>query len=325
MNENKLCSHHNYSNADYANIRLVPRERTVASRQECNPATHFGNHLFKLPAFPANMESVLNEQLAVQIAQKGYFYVMHRYGINNVEFIKYMQKHKCFSSITIGNKEKDYELLTELDRLHLHPDYITIDVAYAYYEGICEMIRFIKQKFPNTFLIVGNIATVIAAEQLVEAGADALKVGIGPGYVCTTKLITGFSTSGWHLSACAEIKQAVSVPLILDGGARCPGDIAKAIHYGATMVMAGSLFSGFIENPGIIVQQEGISYKEFYGTTSQHSHNHSVFVEGRKVLVPLKGSIWAYFTSLENALKSSISYAGGNDITSLLYCTCKRI
>ena len=197
MNDTKtICSHNNYQNADYYNIRLVPRERTVASRQECETKITFGHKTFTVPVFPANMESLLDPKLAVQIAQKGYFYVMHRYGIDNIEFIRFMQSHECFSSITIGNKETDYKLLHQLKNLDLTPDYLTIDVAYAYYQGIVEMVSFIKKTFPNTFVIVGNIATVAAAKQLVKAGADALKVGIGPGYVCTTKLITGFSTSG---------------------------------------------------------------------------------------------------------------------------------
>src|SRR5699024_5451103 len=150
------------------------------------------------------------------------------------------------------------------------PEYVTIDIAHGHAKSVINMIKHIKKHLPETFVIAGNVATPEAVRELENAGADATKVGIGPGKVCTTKLKTGFGTGGWQLAALWWCAKAARKPLIADGGIRDHGDIAKSIRFGASMVMIGSLFAGHEESPGKTVEVDGEMYKEYYGSASEH-------------------------------------------------------
>ena len=130
------------------------------------------------------------------------------------------------------------------------------------------MIQHIKKELPDTFVIAGNVGTPEAVRELENAGADATKVGIGPGKVCITKVKTGFGTGGWQLAALRWCAKAARKPIIADGGIRTHGDIAKSIRFGASMVMIGSLFAGHIESPGKTIEVDGEHFKEYYGSAS---------------------------------------------------------
>lgn len=152
------------------------------------------------------------------------------------------------------------------------------------------MIRHIKTNLPDSFIIAGNVGTPEAVRELENAGADATKVGIGPGKVCITKLKTGFGTGGWQLAAVRWCAKAATKPIIADGGIRDHGDIAKSIRFGATMVMIGSLFAGHIESPGKIVEIEGKPYKEYFGSASEFQKGARKNVEGKNYTFLLKAA-----------------------------------
>ncbi|MNT31744.1 GMP reductase [compost metagenome] len=178
------------------------------------------------------------------------------------------------------------------------------------------MIRFIKREFPDSFLIGGNIATAEAARELQEWGCDAIKAGIAGGRVCITKNKTGF-----HRPMVATVRDcaaAVTVPVIADGGIVEHGDVAKALACGASMVMAGSLFAGYDESAGEIVEIDGKHYKEYFGSASQFNKGEYKNVEGKKILVEYKGSIARLLLELQEDLQSSVSYAGGRELSALL-------
>ena len=162
-------------------------------------------------------------------------------------------------------KKADYDTVDQLLAANLIPEYITIDIAHGHADSVKNMIGYLKEKLPASFVIAGNVGTPEAIIDLENWGADATKVGIGPGKVCITKLKTGFGTGGWQLSALKWCARVATKPIIADGGIREHGDIAKSIRFGATMVMIGSMLAGHEESPGQTVEVEGKLFKEYYG------------------------------------------------------------
>ncbi|MBN3490458.1 GMP reductase [Acholeplasma equirhinis] len=303
---------------DYEDIQLIPSKCIVKSRSECDTSIQFGKVTFKLPVVPANMGTIIDENLAKWLARNGYFYIMHRFEEEKrIPFMQEMIKEGLYTSISVGVKPKEYDFVLELKRLNLIPDYITIDVAHGHAETVIEMIHFIKEHLPESFLIAGNVATPEAVRELENAGADATKIGVGPGKVCITKVKTGFGTGGWQLAALSRCSKAARKPLIADGGIRTHGDIAKSIRFGASMIMIGFLFAGHEESPGRTLEINGEKMKEYFGSASEYQKGERINVEGKKILIPYKGKIEDTLKEMREDLQSSISYAGGKDIEAI--------
>lgn len=172
-----------------------------------------------------------------------------------------MQNEGLFASISVGVKDNEFKFVEELASESLVPEYITIDIAHGHSDSVINMIKHIKTYLPESFVIAGNVGTPEGVRELENAGADATKVGIGPGRVCITKIKTGFGTGGWQLAALNICSKAARKPIIADGGLRTHGDIAKSIRFGASMVMIGSLFAAHEESPGETVELEGKNIK----------------------------------------------------------------
>jgi len=309
---------------DYDNILLLPRKCRVDSRSECDAGVDFGPRRFRIPVVPANMKTVVSEPICIWLAQNGYFYVMHRFDLDNIAFVKDMKARGLYASISLGVKKPDYDTVDQLVALGLAPEYITIDIAHGHADSVKNMITYLREKIPSTFIIAGNVATPEAVIDLENWGADATKVGIGPGKVCITKLKTGFGTGGWQLSALKWCARAATKPIIADGGIRDHGDIAKSVRFGATMVMIGSLFAGHEESPGQTVEVDGRLYKEYYGSASDFNKGEYKHVEGKRILEPIKGKLANTLIEMEQDVQSSISYAGGKklmDIRKVNYVT----
>ncbi len=303
---------------DYEDIQLIPAKSVVKSRSECDTTVTFGNHSFKLPVVPANMQTIIDEKIAIFLAENGYFYIMHRFEPEKrLDFIKDMQSRGLYASISVGVKEEEYKFIQQLSYEQIAPEYITIDIAHGHSNAVIEMIQHIKKYIPQSFVIAGNVGTPEAVRELENAGADATKVGIGPGKVCITKIKTGFGTGGWQLAALRWCAKAASKPIIADGGIRTHGDIAKSIRFGATMVMIGSLFAGHEESPGETCEKDGKRYKEYFGSASEFQKGEKKNVEGKRMLVEHKGSLNDTLIEMEQDLQSSISYAGGNKLDAI--------
>jgi IMP dehydrogenase len=207
-------------------------------------------------------------------------------------------------------------------------DVIVVDTAHGHSEGVMERVRWIKSTFNGIQVIAGNIATGEAAHDLVQAGADAVKVGIGPGSICTTRMVAGVGVP--QLTAIANVAAALAggdVPLIADGGVRYSGDIAKAVAAGAHAVMIGSLFAGTEESPGEVELYQGRSYKSYrgmgsLGAMSQQQGSRDRYFQGETTeleklvpegiegRVPYKGSLTAVIHQLTGGLRASMGYTG---------------
>ena len=296
---------------DYDNILLLPRRCVVNSRRECDPSVEFGGRSFRLPVVPANMKTVVDEKTAEFLASHGYFYIMHRFDLDNVTFAGAMRAKGLFVSISLGVKDTDSATVDALAASGVGADYITIDIAHGHANSVKTMIGHIKDKLPKTFVIAGNVGTPEGVIDLEHWGADATKIGIGPGKVCITRMKTGFGTGAWQLSALKWCARVATKPIIADGGIREHGDIAKSIRFGASMVMVGSLFAGHEESPGTTVEVNGKLFKEYYGSASEFNKGVKSFVEGKRILEPIKGKLADTLTEMEEDLQSSVSYAGG--------------
>ena len=303
---------------DYEQVQLIPAKCIVQSRSQCDTSIQFGPRTFKIPVVPANMQTVLNEELAEKLAENGYFYIMHRFEPHKrLDFIKKMNEKGLYASISVGVKPEECDFIDEVKASGELVDYITIDIAHGHAQSVIKMIKYIKQQLPNVFVIAGNIATPEAVRDLENAGADATKVGVGPGRVCITKIKTGFGTAGWQLAAIRLCAKAARKPIIADGGIRTNGDIAKSIRFGASMVMIGSLLAAHEESPGEEVMQNGQKYKEYFGSASEFQKGEYKNVEGKKILIESRGSLFNTLKEMQEDLQSSISYAGGKDLEAI--------
>ena len=293
---------------DYSDISLKPKRCIVESRSDCDTSVSFGNRKFDMPIYASNMKSVVDVETCKFFAQNNWFYTMHRFGISNIDFILEMNKEDLFRSISVGINEDSYNELNRIYQECLFIDYITIDVANAWSDKTKAMVKFIKKKFPDTFLIVGNIATAEALRDIQEWNIDAAKIGIAAGKVCITKNKTGI-----HRKIVSTIENCCAVakiPLIADGGIKEHGDVAKALCCGATMIMAGSLFGGYDQSAGNIIEIGDRSYKEYYGSASKYNKDEYKNIEGKKILIDYKGNMTKLLKELKEDLQSSISYLG---------------
>ena len=208
-------------------------------------------------------------------------------------------------------------------------DALVVDTAHGHSAGVIERVRWVKQNFPQVDVIGGNIATGAAARALVEAGADAVKVGIGPGSICTTRIVTGVGVPQiMAIDAVAQALKGTGVPLIADGGVRFSGDLAKAIAAGADTVMMGSAFAGTEEAPGEVILYQGRTYKSYRGMgsigamqkgsadryfqdgPSNNPNTTKLVPEGIEGQVPYKGSVVAIIFQMAGGLRASMHYCG---------------
>lgn len=303
---------------DYEDIQLIPNKCIVNSRSECDTSVTLGKNTFRMPVVPANMQTIIDDKIAEFLAENGYFYIMHRFDEEaRIPFIKKMQAKGLITSISVGVKPGEYTFIETLAKEKLIPDYITIDIAHGHANSVINMIQHIKKHLPDSFVIAGNVGTPEAVRELENAGADATKVGIGPGKVCITKIKTGFGTGGWQLAALRWCSKAARKPIIADGGIRTHGDIAKSVRFGAAMVMIGSLFAGHEESPGETKVENGIVYKEYFGSASEFQKGERKNVEGKKIWIQHKGSLKDTLIEMQQDLQSSISYAGGKDLEAI--------
>jgi len=317
----------------FDDVTLVPKYSSILPSETITSTKISHNLNLQIPLMSSAMDTVTESKMAIALSKSGGIGVIHRnLSIQKqIREVKKVKKNNFPVGAAIGVNPKDIEKVYKL--LEAKVNLIVIDTAHGHTQKVLSMIKKIKKKFKKSTLCAGNIATGKAAKFLADAGVDIVKVGIGPGSICTTRLVTGIGVP--QLSAILEVKKALKnykTSIISDGGIKFSGDIAKAIAAGADAVMIGSLFSGTIESPGKTFKYKGKLYKNFRGMGSvgamsvgsadryyqEKFKNTSKYVpEGVEGIVKFKGSVNKIIYNLIGGLKSSMGYLGAKTIKDL--------
>ena len=296
----------------YDDIYLVPKYSELASRSEADTSVEFGKYKFRLPIIPSNMRGSINVDWAKWLSQNWYFYVMHRFDGVTVPFVKKANDENWnFISISTGVNAESLEDLVLIKNEGFRVDYITIDVAHGHHIKVKKRIQEIRNIFGNSvYIIAGNTSTPQSTVDLEDWGADATKCLIGTGSACSTKYQTGFHVPSF--SCLLDCSYVAKKPIIADGGAKHYGDIAKAFVGGASMVMSGGMFASCSDSPAPEVNGK----KHYCGNASATAKGRKIHVEGFDLHLEDAGiSLEERLNEIKQALQSSISYAGGNDLS----------
>ena len=318
----------------FDDVSMVPKYSKVLP-SEVNTSIKLSNNLtLRIPLLSSAMDTVTESKMAIAIAKAGGIGVIHRnLDIKKqIQEIRKVKKQKLLVGAAVG--AGPLELKRAQAILEENIDLIVVDTAHAHSKKVAEIIKIIrKMKTKKTTLCAGNIATAEAARFLIKLGVDIVKVGIGPGSICTTRLVAGIGVP--QLSAIIEVKKGVKnnkIKIISDGGIKYSGDIAKALSAGADAVMIGSLFAGSLEAPGKLIKKNGKLYKSFRGMGSVGAMNKgsadryfqtkqidvSKYVpEGVEGFVKYKGDVKSIIYKLIGGLKSSMGYLGAKKVTLL--------
>jgi len=318
----------------FDDVTLAPNYSEVLPSEVSTKTILSKNLVLEIPLLSSAMDTVTESKMAIAIAKAGGIGIIHR----NLDIkkqiseIKKVQSKNLIVGAAVGAGPKELKRAETI--LKENVDLIVVDTAHGHTKKVAEIIKKIKKKKSNqTALCAGNVATAEAAKFLVKLGVDIIKVGIGPGSICTTRLVAGIGVP--QLSAILEAKKGVKnkkVSIISDGGIKFSGDIAKALAAGADAVMIGSLFAGTVEAPGKIIKKNGQLYKNFRGMGSvgamnkgsadryfqKIQKNTSKYVpEGVEGLVKFKGNVEKIIYKLIGGLKSSMGYLGSKKIINL--------
>jgi GMP reductase len=298
----------------YDNICLRPNYSDLPSRSEADTTVNFLGQNYNLPIIPANMVSVIDAKIARFLSENGYFYIMHRFSNTDQFFVrnfvgKANDENWRLISISTGVNEGSHWDINAIRVNNWRVDVICVDVAHGWHSKVETTIKHIKDKLPTVKVIAGNVVTARACEDLEKWGADAIKIMIGSGSICSTRYVTGFYIP--HASCIIECAGATMLPLIADGGIKHCGDITKALVLGADMVMSGFLFASCIDSPAKIVNGK----KQYFGSTSFQAKGENTHIEGKLLEIDQGITYAEKLEEIRQGLSSAISYAGGNNLS----------
>ncbi len=318
----------------FDDVTLAPNYSEILP-SEADTTVSLTNHLkLKIPLLSSAMDTVTESKMAIAIAKAGGIGVIHRnLDIKTqVSEIRKVKKYSLKVGAAVGASEKEFIRAKEI--INEGVDLIVVDTAHGHTKKVGEIIKYIKKSKNNKIaLCAGNIATPEAAKFLIKLGVDIIKVGIGPGSICTTRLVAGIGVP--QLSAILAVRNGIKnkkVKIISDGGIKYSGDLAKAFAAGADAVMIGSLFAGTNETPGKLIKKNGKLFKSFRGMGSVGAMNKgsadryfqkkqkdmSKYVpEGVEGFVKYKGDVESIIYKLVGGLKSSMGYLGSKNIIGL--------
>ena len=320
---------------DYSDVLFRPKRSTLSNRKDVNLKRTYkfkysDNEWSGIPIMAANMDGVGELGVAEKMSEFDMITCLTKQ--HDIKKIKQYKKIKSIYkniALSIGIKKEDFNRLTEVLKEFSFIKFICIDVANGYSEHFSKFIKSIREKYPTKTIIAGNVVTADMTQELVLSGADIVKVGIGPGSVCTTRIQTGVGYP--QLSAvmeCADAAHGLGAHIIADGGCTCPGDVAKGFGGGADFVMLGGMLAGHDEGKGKIIKNNGNKYIEFYGSSSTTANNKHYgglsdyrSSEGKVVRVKYRGKIKDTILNILGGVRSSCTYVGAPSLKHLSKCT----
>ncbi len=317
---------------DFDNVLIKPKRSTLNSRKNVNLVRKFITRNSKVeiegvPIIAANMDSVGTFEMAKALAEHQLFTAVHKfYDVNEwVEFASNHPEVLPYVFVTIGSHDREIDKLSEILAKVPELKMICVDIANGYSEHFLDQIQKIRQLFPDKVLMAGNVVTNEMTEELILNGVDIVKIGIGPGSVCTTRKMTGVGVP--QLSAtieCADAAHGLGGLVCTDGGCVNVGDIAKAFGAGADFVMLGGMLSAHKECNGEIVTKDGKDYISFYGMSSSSAMkkhygkvNDYRASEGKEVLIPYRGEVKDTVQEILGGIRSTCTYVGADRLKHL--------
>lgn len=317
----------------FKDVMFRPKRSTLKSRSEVTLEREF-NFLHSditwkgVPIIAANMDTVGTFNMAKALSNHNIFTAIHKhYTIDDWRKFIHESSVNTLNNIAIstGTSKEDAKKVKTILNEFPQINFICIDVANGYSEHFVEFVRKMRKQHPNKVIIAGNVVTGEMVEELLLSGADIIKVGIGPGSVCTTRVKTGVGYP--QLSAiieCADAAHGLGGQIISDGGCKVPGDVAKAFGANADFVMLGGMLAGHTESGGKIIEENGEKFKAFYGMSSETAMNkHSGGVadyrasEGKTVKIPFKGNVENTVIDILGGLRSTCTYVGARRLKEL--------
>jgi len=318
---------------DFKDVLIRPKRSTLKSRSEVDlnrtfPFRNSKDEYTGVPVMAANMDTVGTFEMARALANPEFnmFTCIHKhYTLEDWKNFDKIANNDLFNNIAISGGTGDLDRLTEIINAVPRLKFICLDVANGYSEHFIYFVEKVRQHFPKHTIIAGNVVTGEIVEELILKGADIIKVGIGPGSVCTTRVKTGIGYP--QLSAvveCADAAHGLGGHIISDGGCTCPGDVAKAFGAGADFVMLGGMLAGHDQSDGQVIERNGQKVKEFYGMSSKTAmEKHSGGVaeyrasEGKAVTVPYRGDVAVTCRDILGGLRSTCTYVGAGKLKEL--------
>ncbi len=310
----------------FKDVMIRPKRSTLSSRAQVDlernyKFLHSSVTWNGVPIMAANMDTVGTFEMAIALAKHKIFTAIHKhYTISDWKNFLNMVSDEVFNYIAVstGTGKEDEKKIREIFIIFPQLKFICIDVANGYSEHFVKFVKQTRKNFPDKVIIAGNVVTGEMVEELLLAGADIIKVGIGPGSVCTTRVKTGVGYP--QLSAiieCADAAHGLGGQIISDGGCAIPGDVAKAFGAGADFVMLGGMLAGHEESGGALIEENGEKYKQFYGMSSETAMEKYVggvanyrASEGKTVKVPFKGKVEDTIQDILGGLRSTCTYVG---------------
>jgi GMP reductase len=319
---------------DFNNVLIRPKRSVLKSRSEVNlersfKFKHSSIEWSGVPIMSANMDTTGTFEIYNVLSTYNILTVLHKfYSLDDYKNIKESINPSLFA-VSTGISNDDYDRLVSIMDI-VNSNWICIDIANGYLDGMVSFCKRVREKYPDKIIIAGNVVTREIVEELIlEGKVDIVKIGIGPGSACTTRLKTGVGMP--QLSAileCADAAHGVGGHIISDGGITCPGDMAKAFGGGADFVMVGGQFAGHDENPGEIIEENGKKMKMFYGMSSEKAQKKYYGTmakyrssEGRVLKIPYKGTLHDTIADYLGGIRSTCTYINASCIKHMSKCT----